>query len=266
MSDPLRTLLDELAPDVTRARLADPSAVRRRGEQRTHRKIAAAAVVGAVAVIAVALLGTGPLRSLADNTAPPATSPSPVLSATTSPSASASTSARTIHLLSPSALPKSDQGSWRELATALTGGDLNRCLDKLPAGDTTYERWFSTAAPPKPADEVAVHRVDEFATDADADAAFASAVNQVKACWDTTDDTFTGPVVVADAGYVLYGRLDVGLSDAMSMQGFVIVRAGNEVSLLAIAVPGNGDIPGIDKVQASMPQALADLLAKDAQS
>ena len=157
MSDPLRTLLDELAPDVSRTRLADPSAVRRRGEQRTHRKIAGAAVVGGAAVIAAALLGTGPLRSLADNTEP-ATSPTPAVSASTSPSASTS-AARTIHLLAASALPKSDQGSWRALSTALTGGDVNRCLDTLPAGATTYERWFSTTASPKPADEVAVHRV-----------------------------------------------------------------------------------------------------------
>ena len=142
---------------------------------------------------------------------------------------------------------------------------MNRCLDKLPAGATTYERWFSTTASPKPADEVAVHRVDEFTTDADAHAAFESAVNQVKACWDYTDDTSTGPVAVGDDGYVLYGRLDVGLSDALSMQAFVVVRAGDEVSLLAIAAQGNGDIPGIDKVQASMPQTLADLLVKDAQ-
>lgn len=262
MSDPLRTLLDELAPDASRTRLADPSAVRRRGEQRTHRKIAVAAVVGGAAVIAAALLGTGPLRSLADNTEP-ATSPTPPVSASTSPSASTS-AARTIHLLAASALPKSDQGSWRALSTALTGGDVNRCLDTLPAGATTYERWFSTTASPKPADEVAVHRVEEFTTDADAHAAFESAVNQVKACWGYTDDTTTGPVAVGDDGYVLYGRLDVGLSDAMSMQAFVVVRAGDEVSLLAIAAQGNGDIPGIDKVQAAMPQTLADLLVKDA--
>ena len=50
----------------------------------------------------------------------------------------------------------------------------------------------------------------------------------------------------------------------MSMQAFVVVRAGDEVSLLAIAAQGNGDIPGIDKVQAAMPQTLADLLVKDA--
>ena len=38
MSDPLRTLLDELAPDVARTRLADPSAVRRRGDRPPERR------------------------------------------------------------------------------------------------------------------------------------------------------------------------------------------------------------------------------------
>ena len=64
---------------------------------------------------------------------------------------------------------------------------MSRCLDKLPVGGTTDARWFATTATPKPADEVAVHRVDEFATDADAHAAFESAVNQIKACWTSTN-------------------------------------------------------------------------------
>src|SRR4051794_40615317 len=108
MSDPVRTLLDELAPDVHRTRLAEPSAVRRRGDQRTHRKIAGAAVVGAVVVIAVALLGTGQLRPLADDTAPPTASQTPTVSA--SASTSVAPTHATVTLLEPQDLPDSRDG------------------------------------------------------------------------------------------------------------------------------------------------------------
>ncbi len=271
MSDPLHTLLDELSGDVKRARLSDPSAVRRRGEQRTHRKIAGAAVVGGVAVIAVALLGSGPLRSLADQTSPPAASQAPSVSASppaspsASPSASASTStspAEADWRLPLAKLPHLRDGAW-QIVSNQPDSNLSPCVIAGGAVATPLypPRWFATKANPAAGDEQATFRAFDQGSSQAAHELLQQAQSQAKSCWRSTN-TVT-KVTGGDEAVFLYGGRDVGLRDAVSIQGIVLVRVGSMLAVFAAGIDGNGDLTYYDELKDQMAPRLADVLVRD---
>ena len=259
--------LERLRTDVEQLDLATGDEVRRRGDQRTRRTRAALAT-GAAAVAVLAAVGVAiAAQENSSGRVPPggsSTSASEPASST-SPSRDAEADRELAHaaLLTADMLPGPSTGAWLEIQPQ-QDAPIDLCLRFGVDDQFVAERWFGVSEPDPVTREMAQQKTWVLPDEATAEYAYLHAVELLMTCLSgglTEQDPVTGPAHGGDEAYVVYGGVDVGVQEAMSIQEAVVVRVGRAVTIVDFGVIGNGDLPYVEDVAGSFPAVVGDSLA-----